>query len=402
MKLKLEEFKRTEEKPAIELFHDGIKNEVTRFNYKRILRRLLCDVFQEILSGNFEERVQKFVNRTREDPKWAVDLMLNFLELCKKRTSLPKDHPDYLDPDTISNYIKPVKKLLDMNDVIISWKRIYAALPESENKERGRGYTKTEISNMLKSTADPTNQAIILTAASSGIRAGAFDFEWKDIIPVYLEGDELKTDMPEINDATIACAAILIYRDSKYEYLAFITPEAYDSLMEHKKKWIKQVGREPLPSEPVFLKIGKRIVAMNDSDLRVRITRLAIRCGIRSTELKRKHEIPAMNGFRRFWNKTVKNTRSIDVIGSLIKKEYMMGHEGVVSLDRNYFQTLIVELAKEYLTVVPELTITEEHRLKIDNTKLKKERDELLELAREAVGERDKAIESLKKQLGKR
>ena len=32
----------------------------------------------------------------------------------RKQTELRKDDPDYLNPDSIGNYFKPVKKLLDM------------------------------------------------------------------------------------------------------------------------------------------------------------------------------------------------------------------------------------------------------------------------------------------------
>ena len=54
------------------------------------------------------------------------DLLLNLSRKIHERTELPKDHNDYLNPDSIGNYFKPVKKLLDMNDVSIPWKRVHA------------------------------------------------------------------------------------------------------------------------------------------------------------------------------------------------------------------------------------------------------------------------------------
>lgn len=58
-----------------------------------------------------------------------------------------------------------------------------------------------------------------------------------------------------------------------------------------------------------------------------------------------------------------------------------MGHRGLVALDRNYFKTHMLELAEEYLNAVPELTISEEERTKIENrrlrTKMQKKNDEL-------------------------
>lgn len=399
MKLRLEEFKRTEEKSAIQLFLDGIKAEETKNYYIRRLRYLLCGVFEEIFSGSFEERAKELVVRAREDPKFVVDLMLNLLELCKHRTSLPKGSAEYLNPYTIPNFLKPVKKLLDMNDVAIPWKRVYAALPEGGSREQCRGYTREEIQTILRSTTNPTDHTVILVASSSGIRSGAMAFRWGDITPVYFQNNKVTLEAPDQKNAELACTAILIYRGSDQEYLAFITPEAHHALMEHRKKWIHQVGREPLPDEPVFKKPGSKVQQQSTAYIREKMARIVRRSGVRPFERKRRHEVPVMNGFRKFWNKTVKETQSKDVIGSLIKKEYMMGHDGLVSLDKNYFQSSILELAEEYLTVVPRLTITDEFRLKMENMNVKKQMDEVLGLAKEAVDDRNRAMEVLRRHL---
>jgi hypothetical protein len=47
--------------------------------------------------------------------------------------------PDYLNLNSFANYFKPIKKLFDMNDVVISWKRVYATFPEEVNYSDGRG-----------------------------------------------------------------------------------------------------------------------------------------------------------------------------------------------------------------------------------------------------------------------
>jgi len=78
-----------------------------------------------------------------------------------------------------------------------------------------------------------------------------------------------------------------------------------------------------------------------------------------------------MNGFRRFWNKTCKEAVSKDSpLASLIKKEYMMGHTGLIRLDRNYFQAHNLELVEEYLNAVPSLTISDVQRVRTENLKL--------------------------------
>ena len=78
-----------------------------------------------------------------------------------------------------------------------------------------------------------------------------------------------------------------------------------------------------------------------------------------------------MNGFRRFWNKTCKESASGESsVASLIKKEYMMGHRGLVALDQNYFKTNLMELVVEYVKVVADLTIDDSERLKQSNRRM--------------------------------
>jgi hypothetical protein len=55
----------------------------------------------------------------------------------------------------------------------------------------------------------------------------------------------------------------------------------------------------------------------------------------------------------------------------------MMGHTGLVKLDKNYFKTHVLELAEEYLNAVPNLTISDEERAKAENCRLRKEKSEL-------------------------
>jgi hypothetical protein len=91
---------------------------------------------------------------------------------------------------------------------------------------------------------------------------------------------------------------------------------------------------------------------------------------------QRRHDVPIMNGFRRFWSKTGKETYSKDSpVSSLIKKEFMMRHAGLVKFDKNYFKIHVLELAEEYLSVVPDLTISNENRLRIENLRLRKDND---------------------------
>ena len=83
-----------------------------------------------------------WVRYAREEPEWTRDLLLNLSGKLRKRTELARDHPDYLNPASFGNYFKPVKKLFDMNDIAMPWKRIYATYPELDNVLRVEGVDK--------------------------------------------------------------------------------------------------------------------------------------------------------------------------------------------------------------------------------------------------------------------
>ncbi|MDA7953551.1 MAG: hypothetical protein MPJ05_07040 [Nitrosopumilus sp.] len=94
------------------------------------------------------------------------------------------------------------------------------------------------------------DRAIVLIAASSAIRAGAFDIKWKDIRHIYKNGDDLSFEKGE--GSQIACAMLTVYPGTSETYSAFITPEACKALEALRVAWTSDVGREPRPDDPVF------------------------------------------------------------------------------------------------------------------------------------------------------
>ena len=393
MKINLEDIQSVEKNP-IDLFYDGLRAEATKERYTRMLKHILCDILENILQGTFEERTTQFVKKAKSDPDWAMSVLLSLSSKVKARTKLPKADKNYYNPSSFGNYFKAIKKLFDMNGVPVVWKRIYATFPEQDNQNSGRGYSREEIQKMLRSTTSTFNRAIILVASSSGIREGAFTLKWKDVLPVYKIDDKILLEITESQerDAKVICAILQIYQGTSEYYPAFITPEAYEALMEYRITWTKEVGREPKPGDPMFKVEGKVPIMCKPVAIKRHIERLLLSSGLRHDLPKgmRRYEVPVMNGFRRYFNKVNKESVSKDSpLASLIKKEYMMAHTGLVKLDRNYFQTHVLELVEEYLNAVPNLTISDEERLKAEAQKLKKEKKELEtkipELVKEAV-----------------
>ncbi len=286
---------------------------------------------------------------SKDNPKWIQDLLLQLSGKLKKRTELPLENPNYLNPISVNNYFKPLRKLLDMNGIPVSWKRVYATFPELDNLSDSRGYTQSEIQKMSQHANGAINRAIILIASSSRIRVGGFDLKWEDVMPIYKIEGKIILDITESQEekAEIICAMLVIYNKSNQKYPTFITPEAYNALMNYKMEWIKEIGREPKLHEPIFKHEGDLPISAKPTAIKQRIERILGRAGIRTPLVKgkRRHEVPVMNGFRRFYNKKCKETISKDSpLASLIKKELMMSHTGLIHLDKNYFKTHWQEL----------------------------------------------------------
>ncbi|RNJ78271.1 MAG: site-specific integrase [Nitrosopumilus sp. H8] len=372
MKVTKEEIQRTVTESPLVLFYQGIKADATRQRYSRMLKLVLCNMFEEILDGDLEQRAVQFVKHGRENPDWTRDLLLILSRKLRDRTGLPREHPEYLNPASIGMYFKPIKKLLDMNDIVISWKRIYATYPELDNVHDTRGWTRQEIQRMLRFSR-PMDRAMILVSASSGIRIGGFTgLEWQDLVPIYRTADgALQMERTESQDgAEIVCATLKIYRGTSESYPAFVTPEAYHSIQDYREEWMAQIGREPRQDEPIFIKSGDLQRRATIATVRKHVSTVIARARLRvpGSKISRRYDVPMMNGFRRFWNKACKESLSRDSpLSSLIKKEFMMGHVGLVKLDRNYFKSNIVELAEEYLNAVPNLTIDDAVRLRESN-----------------------------------
>ena len=192
---------------TIGLFLEAIKSPVTRQVYERRLATFLEYAGMD---------VDSFVAKAKAKPRWAEDQILKFL-LTQKERALKKE----IEPGTVANVKKPVKLLLEMNDVSqINWKKISRILPRARQFAIDRAPTMDEL-RFLLSNSDVRFQAILLTMASSGIRLGAWDYlNWGHVQPIEKDGD-------------VVAAKVRVYAAEPEEYLTFITPEAYRRLNEY-------------------------------------------------------------------------------------------------------------------------------------------------------------------------
>ena len=374
MKLNVDETRSMEPATPLELFHQGITNEVTDAEYTWMLKRTMCEVFEDLLEGTYEERVDEFVERAQKDPTWARQVMLGMSDLMRKKTELDPSDSDYLNPSTIPAYFAPVKKLLDMNDVALPWKRIYKTFPKKNNRRILRGWSLEEIRDILKHCGSSKYRAMVLVLASSGVRVGGSQLRWDDIEPMYKVGDKIvpRSEMPEKGKGSLACASVRVYVGSTEEHTTFLTPEAYGALLDYAIKWEADVGRPPRADDPVFKTDGIFPKPISTQAIQRKFRAIVRDSGVRKKHEKkgRRFDVPLIHGFRSFWNKVMKDAVSDDSpVSSLTKKEYMMGHSGFSPLDRSYYYAHRSELAKEYMHAIPELTVGEDERLRLSNAR---------------------------------
>jgi len=364
---------------ALELFYSGIKADQTRRTMDQNLKKFLVEACADLFTGDYAERSREFVDTVKEDQEKATAIVLAYVRRLRQRTMLEKSDPFYLNPSTLPNKIKPIKKLVEMNGLALAWKRIHAAYPELDNTYQGRGYTREEIKKLLEHSESISTDFIILATSSGGLRLGAWKgLTWKDVFPIYKVDGEYKVELAkgDEKEGKIVCGGMTVYHGSPEEYVALVSLEAWQKLQEYKKIWINKVKREPKDSDPLILEKFSKPTPLTEKAVKSKIEKLLIKSGLRTplTEGKRRHEVPAVHGFRRYWDKIMmQKQRKRGTLSALVIKERLLGHEGLVKTDKNYFWTNIVDLVPEYLGAMPELIIDEEIRLK---KKLKKERAE--------------------------
>ena len=381
MKVKPEDIRPISEEDPLKLFHSSIKSPSTDKDYTDKLHRILYNVLETVLEGTFEERAKQFVEMGRNDEERMLGILLELSSVMTERTKKDKSDPDYFNPSSIPNYFAPVKKLLDSNDVTVKWNRVKQTYPELDNVDDSRGWTLEEIQRMLDHARNARDRALLLTLASSGMRVGGMSLRWDDLTRMYDVGGKMvkEGDLDGEAPGEIACVAVRVYRSSSQEYVTFVTPEAYRILMDYAVQWETKAGRKSRDDDPIF-KSKKLQSMLGENGITIIIKRMASSAGVRNLQRgnSRKFEVPLLHGFRRFFDKVVKDAATNEsMLSALIKSEFMMGHYGLVPLDRNYYKADVEEKAKTYVKIVPSLTISKSERLKHDNSRNGKVRSKL-------------------------
>lgn len=105
------------------LFVYAMNSPVTRDRHTTRLQRFFS--FIGIEGTTIQERCKLFAEMGRNDSNWAFRSIVSFVQIQKERVDRKE-----ITGSTIRNYVKAIKLFTEMNDILISWKKITRGLPK--------------------------------------------------------------------------------------------------------------------------------------------------------------------------------------------------------------------------------------------------------------------------------
>ena len=364
-------------------FLDGIKTAETRRYYVRHLRMFLDEITEKIYrdlnspvpTNTVESKAECFVTLAANSGKICTNIIAEYIKYHISQVEQGKKSPN-----TVPNYIKPIKMLLDTNDVAIHWKRLYHMYPRPVNAQ-DRAYTREEIQKMLLVAHDLADKVILTMFSSAGFRVEAWSyFTWQDVVWFREEKDEGD------GNGRFKGAGLMVYRGDPESYWTFITPEACDYLWAYREKWKNDLSEYPQPTDPLLRGIkGITVKRLQHPGVRKRVDILATNVGLRPPlpPGRKRHTVKLDHGFRKYFNTMLRRAKV-----NYLDKEDMMGHK--VGLEKNYERYVEEDFERfaEYQKAIPFLTIS-------DTGRLRAELDESGRTTRK--GQKHKSAENIKK-----
>jgi len=302
--------------------------------------------------------------------------------------------------------LPPVKLFCEMNDLILNWRKIARLLPRRENNASDEAYDRQRIRKMLEH-CDLRSKIPILFMASGGMRLGGFAcLKDGDVEPIYDDNDPTK----------VLAAHVILYRGTSDEYDTFITPEAWNAYDEYRKIRTK-FGENITKDSPLMVRrfnvnkdgsptLVNNVDQKNNLGIGCRaiigiLTVVAHKADVRepSKNYNERYNIKLAHGFRKFFNTTLRSVKTKDGQPAIqyIHKEWMMGHalKDMHAMEENYDRSDRVKvLLGDYLKAVPELTISDDERLKVEVKRLKTDISNMKSVSVE-LDEKEKQIQEL-------
>jgi hypothetical protein len=334
-------------------------------------------------NGNLEEQCNLFAAKGLEDPKWAFNNIIKFLQYQKERVE-----KEAITGATLRNFVKTIKLFCEMSDISISWKKITRGLPKTRKYADDRAPTLEEIQRICE-YPDRRIKAIVYTMTSSGIRLGAWDYlQLKHIIPIEREGK-------------IVAAKIIVYAGDNEEYFSFITPEAYFEI----EKWIeyrKNCGEDINENSWVMRQLWdtkkgyyhhgtiKNPEKLKSSGIKRLVEDALWTQGIRKKSglKKKRYEFQTDHGMRK-WFKTqceMSGMKSINI-------EVLMGHS--IGISDSYYKITEDELLREYSKASDYLIVSNVNQLQTKYNQIQLQNQNDIKLVKGKLNEKETEIEVL-------
>lgn len=321
--------------PCMEIFLESIKTESTKKSYQDAMRYF----------KDFAE-IKTYQNIVDMEPKKLTQLIATYI-IHRKKTN---------NPNSMGFYYHPIQSFLEMNDVLINFKKLRKLFPAKIKTVVERGWTTEEIQKMLNVCSNTKQRAIIHFENGSGGRIGIFD------------GLKIK-HLIEINDDEIGkCYAIIGYADEIEEYITFLTPEATEALDNYldKRRSDNEVIGEESPVFRTNYKLGSaKVVAATSKSLSSIVRYVQKAAGLRDPSTKKwnRFSVPANHGFRHRFDEVIKSVPGINV--HLAEK--MFAHTSrIVPLDGTYHTPKMENSFAEYKKIITLLTISDDQRAKYE------------------------------------
>jgi integrase len=308
---------------------------------------------------------------------------------------------------SISLYCTALHHFYDMNDIAgLNWKKIGSFIGENIKTVRDRPYTREEISKLLDAAQDKRLKIAILLMCGSGLRIGSIsELKIRSLEPISKYG----------------IYQITVYENTKQEYITFCTSECA-SVINSYLEYRKRNGDRLKASEPLLrdeFDIDDQIRAaspktLSTFSLRARIFRLLVSSGVRERkpELEKvsngenksdtrpqyeRRDIMQCHGLRKFFSTTC----TLQGLPPLTV-EVLMGHKAL-GITGVYFKPTPNDLLEGndkmlgYANIMKSLTISEEHKLRLEVKKLSEKNDDSEHLINASLKEKDRQIEFLMK-----
>jgi integrase len=328
---------------SIDQFRAAIRNPITRDQYER---RLIA--FLKMVKMTPDE----FVVKAKSQCSTIEKIIISFISAENDRVENKE-----ITAGTVANVLKPIKTLLEMNDVTsLNWKKIKRVLPKVRRYALDRIPTIDEIQNIVEA-ADIRGKPLTLIFISSGIREGAIN--------------QLKVgDYTRIE----GIGRLTVYNGDPERYVTFISPEACSALDKY-LTFRREHGEMVSTNSPLFRDkfdpIKKQegrghhghtrrdakeiVVSMTGPSVIQYFNRLLFSIGIRNQK-KRRHDF-SVHGFRKYFK-----TRAEQAGMKSINVEILMGHS--VGISDSYYRPTEKELLQDYVRVTDALTVSPENKLR--------------------------------------